>query len=138
MFEEFVQRKYLGAKSFSLETFEIVSYGVSGAYRFTDSFSLGVGVAYHDGSLSGSHDEVDVKTAYLPGFASFAIKVSTGFYGNAELGLSSLNGLMTLFSTRTGLVEALLLDNGYLTDIRTAAAGAVAARHLAPAQVEVK
>jgi ornithine cyclodeaminase len=86
--------------------------------------------------LPGSHDEVDVKTAYLPGFASFAIKVSTGFYGNAELGLSSLNGLMTLFSTRTGLVEALLLDNGYLTDIRTAAAGAVAARHLAPAQVD--
>ena len=86
--------------------------------------------------LPGSHDEVDVKTAYLPGFPSFAIKVSTGFYGNAELGLSSLNGLMTLFSTRTGLVEALLLDNGYLTDIRTAAAGAVVARHLAPESVD--
>jgi ornithine cyclodeaminase len=40
---------------------------------------------------------------------------------------------MVLFSTRTGLVEALLLDNGYLTDIRTAAAGAVAAKYLAPA-----
>jgi len=29
------------------------------------------------------------------------------------------------------LVQALLLDNGYLTDLRTAAAGAVAARYLA-------
>jgi ornithine cyclodeaminase len=38
-----------------------------------------------------------------------------------------------LFSTRTGMVEALLLDNGYLTDIRTAAAGAVAAKYLARA-----
>jgi ornithine cyclodeaminase len=38
---------------------------------------------------------------------------------------------MMLLSARTGIVEALLLDNGYLTDIRTAAAGAVAARHLA-------
>jgi ornithine cyclodeaminase len=38
---------------------------------------------------------------------------------------------MILFSARTGLVEALLLDNGYLTDVRTAAAGAVAARHMA-------
>jgi ornithine cyclodeaminase len=38
---------------------------------------------------------------------------------------------MILFSARTGQVEALLLDNGYLTDVRTAAAGAVAARHLA-------
>jgi len=40
---------------------------------------------------------------------------------------------MVLFSTRTGMVEALLLDNGYLTDIRTAAAGAVAAKYLARA-----
>ena len=74
--------------------------------------------------------EVDVKTAYLPGVAHFAIKVSPGFFDNPKLGLPSLNGLMILFSARTGLVEALLLDNGYLTDVRTAAAGAVAARHL--------
>jgi ornithine cyclodeaminase len=38
---------------------------------------------------------------------------------------------MVLFSARTGMLDALLLDNGYLTDVRTAAAGAVAARHLA-------
>ncbi|WP_424929264.1 cyclodeaminase [Amaricoccus tamworthensis] len=80
--------------------------------------------------------EVDVKTAYIPGFDGFAIKVSPGFFGNPGLGLPSLNGLMILFSARTGLVEAVFLDNGYLTDIRTAAAGAVAARHLAPAEVE--
>lgn len=74
--------------------------------------------------------EVDVKTAYVPGLDGFAIKVSPGFFDNPKLGLPSLNGLMILFSARTGLVEALLLDNGYLTDVRTAAAGAVAARHL--------
>ncbi|MDD9732266.1 cyclodeaminase [Mameliella sp. AT18] len=79
--------------------------------------------------------EVDVKTAYIPGFDGFAIKVSPGFFDNPKLGLPSLNGLMILFSARTGLVEALLLDNGYLTDVRTAAAGAVAARHLAPTGV---
>ncbi|MGV1941657.1 ectoine utilization protein EutC [Agrobacterium sp. 22-211-1] len=74
--------------------------------------------------------EVDVKTAYVPGFEGFAIKVSPGFFDNPKLGLPSLNGLMILFSAKTGLVQALLLDNGYLTDIRTAAAGAVTARHL--------
>jgi ornithine cyclodeaminase len=79
--------------------------------------------------------EVDVKTAYIPGFDGFAIKVSPGFFDNPKLGLPSLNGLMILFSAQTGLVEALLLDNGYLTDVRTAAAGAVAARHLAPTGV---
>jgi ornithine cyclodeaminase len=75
--------------------------------------------------------EMDVKTAYVPGIPSFALKVSPGFFDNPKLGLPSLNGLMILFSAATGLVEAVLLDNGYLTDIRTAAAGAVAADRLA-------
>lgn len=85
--------------------------------------------------IPSANGEVDVKTAYIPGFDGFAIKVSPGFFDNPALGLPSLNGLMILFSAKTGLVEALLLDNGYLTDIRTAAAGAVAARHLAPKTV---
>lgn len=85
--------------------------------------------------LADANGEVDVKTAYIPGFDGFAIKVSPGFFDNPKLGLPSLNGLMILFSARSGLVEAVFLDNGYLTDIRTAAAGAVAARHLAPKDV---
>ncbi|WP_186396459.1 cyclodeaminase [Stappia sp. TSB10GB4] len=87
-------------------------------------------------AIPQANGEVDVKTAYIPGFDGFAIKVSPGFFDNPKLGLPSLNGLMILFSAKTGLVEALLLDNGYLTDVRTAAAGAVAARHLAPSTVE--
>lgn len=75
--------------------------------------------------------EVDVKTAYVPGIDGFAIKISPGFFDNPKLGLPSVNGMMVLLSARTGLVEALLLDNGYLTDVRTAAAGAVTAKHLA-------
>ena len=86
--------------------------------------------------IADAHGEVDVKTAYLPGLDNFAIKVSPGFFDNPKIGLPSLNGLMILFSAKTGLVTALLLDNGYLTDIRTAAAGAVAAKYLAPKTVE--
>src|SRR5690606_36199671 len=82
-------------------------------------------------AIPEANGEVDVKTAYIPGFEGFAVKVSPGFFDNPQIGLPSLNGLMVLFSARTGQVEALLLDNGYLTDVRTAAAGAVAARHLA-------
>lgn len=81
--------------------------------------------------LADRHGEFDAKTAYVPGLDSFAFKMSTGFYGNAALGLPSLSGLMVVFSAVNGLVEAVLLDNGYLTDLRTAAAGAVAARCLA-------
>ncbi|AFL51706.1 ornithine cyclodeaminase [Sinorhizobium fredii] len=74
--------------------------------------------------------EVDVKTAYVPGLDGFAIKISPGFFDNPKIGLPSTNGMMVLLSSKTGLVQALLLDNGYLTDVRTAAAGAVAAKHL--------
>lgn len=81
--------------------------------------------------------EVDVKTAYIPGIDSFAIKISPGFFGNPALGLPSTSGLMVVLSAHTGLVQALLLDNGYLTDVRTAAAGAVAARHLARGDAQV-
>ncbi|WP_428674432.1 cyclodeaminase [Roseibium sp.] len=88
-------------------------------------------------ALPDENAEVDVKTAYVPGLDGFAIKVSPGFFNNPALGLPSLNGLMVLFSAKTGLVQAVLLDNGYLTDIRTAAAGAVAARHLAPESTRV-
>ena len=81
-------------------------------------------------AIEEHHGEVDVKTAYVPGVDSFAIKVSPGFFDNPKLGLPSTSGLMVLFSAKTGMVEAVLLDNGYLTDVRTAAAGGVAARHL--------
>jgi ornithine cyclodeaminase len=77
-----------------------------------------------------ANGEVDVKTAYVPGLESFAIKISPGFFDNPKIGLPSVNGLMMLLSAKTGLLEAALLDNGYLTDVRTAAAGAVAAKHL--------
>ncbi len=80
--------------------------------------------------IADANGEVDVKTAYMPDLPSFAVKISPGFFDNPKLGLPSTSGLMVLFSAKTGQVEALLLDNGYLTDVRTAAAGAVAARHL--------
>src|SRR6056297_3462974 len=53
--------------------------------------------------LPGANAEVDVKTAYIPGFDGFAIKVSPGFFDNPKLGLPSHNGLMILFSATTGL-----------------------------------
>ncbi len=83
-------------------------------------------------AIEDANGEVDVKTAYVPGLPSFAIKVSPGFFDNPKLGLPSLSGMMMLLSAKTGRLEALHLDNGWLTDVRTAAAGGVAARHLAP------
>jgi ornithine cyclodeaminase len=43
---------------------------------------------------------------------------------------------MLRFDQRSGTLSAVLLDRGYLTDLRTAAAGAVVAQYLAPAGAE--
>ncbi|MGQ9801340.1 MAG: ornithine cyclodeaminase family protein [Candidatus Saccharicenans sp.] len=80
--------------------------------------------------------EVHVKAAYIKGEEYYVIKVASGFYQNPELGLPVGNGLMLVFKAETGELAAILLDNGYLTELRTAAAGAVAAKYLAKKQID--
>ena len=75
--------------------------------------------------------EFHIKTAHIDGVPHIAVKVASGFYENAEKGLPSGSGLMALFDAATGLPAALLLDNGFLTDLRTGAAGGVAGECLA-------
>jgi len=79
--------------------------------------------------------DVHIKYGYIRGDDHFVIKVASGFYDNPKIGLPTGNGLMLLFSQKTGELECLLLDEGYLTNLRTAAAGAVAAKYLAPRKV---
>lgn len=81
--------------------------------------------------IPAARGEFHVKTAHIDGVPHVAVKVASGFYDNAAKGLPSGSGLMAVFDASTGLPAALLLDNGFLTDIRTGAAGAVAADHLA-------
>ncbi|MDX6749096.1 cyclodeaminase [Geminicoccaceae bacterium 1502E] len=81
--------------------------------------------------IPGRNAEMDVKTAWVPGLPAFALKVSTGFFENAAKGLPSLSGMMAVICAETGRVLAVLLDNGWLTDLRTALAGAIAADRLA-------
>ena len=85
--------------------------------------------------IPNARGEFHIKTAYIEGIPHIAVKVASGFYDNPPKGLPSGSGLMAVFDAATGLPSALLLDNGFLTDIRTGAAGAVAAEHLAPQQV---
>ena len=85
--------------------------------------------------LPDAQADVHIKYGYIVGEPYYVIKVASGFYGNPERGLPSSNGLMLVFSRTTGELVAILLDEGYLTDLRTGAAGAVAAKHLAPKTV---
>lgn len=79
--------------------------------------------------------DVHIKYGYIHGDDYFVIKIASGFYDNARIGLPTGSGMMLLFSSKTGVPLCILLDEGHLTQIRTAAAGAVAARYFAPRQV---
>ena len=86
-------------------------------------------------SVADNNGDVDIKSAYVSGLDGFAVKIASGFFDNPKRGLPSSSAMMVMLSAKTGFCEALLLDNGYLTDLRTGLAGAVAAKHLAPAVV---
>ena len=81
--------------------------------------------------INENNGEVDVKTAYIKGFDTFAIKISPGFFNNPKIGLPTTSGMMILLDSKTGVLKAILLDKGYLTDVRTAVAGAIASKYLA-------
>lgn len=80
--------------------------------------------------------DVHIKYGYIKGDSIYAIKVASGFYDNPTIGLPSSNGLVLVFNQKNGLLETVLLDEGYLTDLRTAIAGAVVAKYFSPAAVQ--
>ena len=80
--------------------------------------------------------DVHIKYGYIKKDDYFVIKIASGFYGNVKLGLSPADGLMLVFSQKTAQLECILLDECYLTNVRTAAAGAVVAKYMAPKKVK--
>jgi ornithine cyclodeaminase len=102
------------------------------------AYSLGETVIPPVGQMEFENPPGDchIKYGYLKRGTTFTVKIATGFWKNPEHGLPSSNGVVLVFSTKTGELLAILQDEGYLTDIRTAAAGAVAAKYLAPRRTE--
>jgi ornithine cyclodeaminase len=90
---------------------------------------IGLDIPEHEG-------EVHVKGAHLHGSPFYSIKEAAGFYGNAKKGLPVGSGLVLVFDATTGMLRLIVLDNGYLTEVRTGAAGALAADLLARREIE--
>ncbi len=85
--------------------------------------------------VADGNGDVDIKSACVRGLDVLAVKIASGFFDNPRLGLPSSSAMMVVLSATTGFCEAVFLDNGYLTDLRTGLAGAVAAKYLAPESV---
>ena len=74
--------------------------------------------------------------SFLRGGAGYGIKVISDFYDNDKRGLARMSGLVCLFDGMSGHPQA-VLEAGYLTDLRTGAGTALAARYLARANSRV-
>ena len=78
-----------------------------------------------------ANGDCHIKSGHIADTASYVIKIASGFYDNPSKGLASSNGMMLAFSATTGETVAILRDEGWLTDMRTAIGGALATRALA-------
>ncbi len=79
--------------------------------------------------------DVHIKYGAIADDDVYVLKLASAFYENPNLGAPVGDGLMLVLSQKTGELKTVLLDKGWLTDMRTAAAGAVAAKHLAPGKI---
>ncbi|MCH2022824.1 MAG: ornithine cyclodeaminase family protein [Saprospiraceae bacterium] len=86
-------------------------------------------------SFENPPGDMHIKYGYIKNADNYVVKIASGFYKNPEIGISSSNGLNLVFNQKTGILETILLDEGYLTDIRTALAGAISAKYMAPAKI---
>ena len=102
------------------------------------AYSNGLVVVPPVGELSfqSPPGDVHIKYGYIKGDEIYVIKIASGFYKNTSIGLPAGNGMMLVFNQKTGQPVAILQDECYLTDIRTAVAGAITAKYLSPKNVE--
>ncbi|MCP4626525.1 MAG: ornithine cyclodeaminase family protein [bacterium] len=80
--------------------------------------------------------DVHIKYGYIKDDDYFAIKIASGFYENFKIGLPTSDGLILLFSQQDGTLVSILLDECYLTNVRTAVAGQVVAKYMAPSKID--
>lgn len=78
--------------------------------------------------------DVEVKGTYLQKAPFYVIKIGNHFHNNPGLNLPAHSELITVFDATTGFPAAILLDNGYLANVRTGIAGALATEYLANKQ----
>jgi ornithine cyclodeaminase len=132
-------------KLYPLSQIKTVTNSVDFAPKLIEAISKGF-VDYHHGKFNaapiqtlgapptmapfvkvdGYQSQTCVKSGYFEGYPYYVVKVASGGYPMKN------SGSVQLYSQQTGEMECLLLDRGLLTELRTAAVSALAAKLLAP------
>jgi ornithine cyclodeaminase/alanine dehydrogenase-like protein (mu-crystallin family) len=81
--------------------------------------------------LPDVNGEMHIKPGYMVDGDHVCVKIATCYYNNPKKGLPTRDGMIVLASRTNGRIEAILYDAGLITDMRTAAASAVAVDALA-------
>lgn len=81
--------------------------------------------------------DVHIKYGYLMDDDYYAIKIASGFFESPSSSRYTSDGLILLFKKGSGKLACALLDECHLTNVRTAAAGAVCAKYLAPKNIDL-
>ena len=81
-------------------------------------------------SVGGRDAEVHIKSSWRRGGPFWAVKAAGSYPGRLARGLPVGNGFVLLTAVETGDPVALFLDEGWMTDVRTAAVAAMATRAL--------
>ena len=79
--------------------------------------------------------KVNVEGTYFSQSPYYVINIDSHFRKNPDLNLPAENGVLLVFDAATGVPAAVMVDNGYLTNIKIGAAGALAADYLANHQI---
>lgn len=86
-------------------------------------------------NVPDGNGDIHIKPGYIRGTQSYTVKIASGFYDNPARGIPASHGMLLLFDSRTGHPLCFEVDRCFLTDLRTAAAGAAAAKVLARDEV---
>jgi ornithine cyclodeaminase len=83
-------------------------------------------------NMGENFGEVHVKYGWIIDEGIFVVKIAGAYPQNAR----RIQGVILVLCAKTGQPIAILQDEGYLTNIRTAIAGLIAAKYLAPKKVK--